>query len=161
MVALTETNKSRVFFHLGIGSKAGVPAGDLARVEEACNRIPDEYMHLRILEQLDTCDSAHDAQKLGNSGFRYGTREQYAGDINRAIVRESAKDVKLWRENYRDEVRELAQLLWVPNWREEGADRYRFSRDGGAFINVLPGVADTSTASRRIEQRDFCGSFGW
>lgn len=161
MVALTEVDKDRAYFHLGIGSRAGVPAGDLARVEEACNTIPSDYMHGKIIEQLDLCDLAHESQKLNTPGFRYGTREVYSGDINRAIVRESAKDVRHWRENYRDEVRELAQLLWVPNWREDGADRYRYSRDGGAFINILPGVADTSTASRRLEWVEFAGSFGF
>lgn len=161
MVALSFLDTERVYFHLGMGNRAGIPAGDLAKVEEACKTITSQYMHDRVLEQLAVCDEAWEAQKLANQGYRYGTREQYSGDINRAIIRESSKDVRIWKENYRDEVAELARVLWVPNYRADGVDRWRFSRDGAAFVKAIPGVADTSVSSRRLEFVQLAGSFGY
>lgn len=161
MVALSELDKSRVFFHLGMGVRDGVDAGDLAQVEKACNTIPDEYTHLRTLEQLDICDEAFELSRMTRGGNRFTTREQYAGDLTRAITRENAKDFRVWQENYLAEVRNLAQLLWVPNYRDEGMLRYRFERSAGAFINAIPGPADTAVASRRAEFVQLAGGFGF
>lgn len=161
MVALSELDKSRVYFHLGMGTRAGIDAGDLAEVEAACSTIPDDYIHGKVKEQLDECDKAFEAARLGSSQGRYTTREIYQGDINRAIVRENSGDTRIWKEEYLNESRELAQLLWVPNYREAGADQFRFTRATGAFINVLPGVADTSVSSRRLEFNQLAGSFGF
>jgi hypothetical protein len=160
MVALSELDKSRVYFHLGMGSRAGVDAGDLAEVEQACSTVPDDYTHGRIRQQLDLCDDAWNKKGLGGEG-RFTTREIYQGDLNRAILRESAGDNRVWKEEYLEESRELAQLLWVPNYREAGMDRFRFTRATGAFINIIPGVADTSVSSRRLEFNQLGGSFGF
>ena len=161
MVVLSTLNKSRVRFHLGVAGMAGVDAGDLAEIEEACNTIPDDYTHCRVLEQLDICDEAFKLSKLTGTQSRFSIREQYAGDINRAIVREQSKDIRVWKENYLNETRELAQLLWVPNYREPGMDRYRFTRAAGSFIKAIPGVADTSVSSRRLEYEQLAGGLGF
>ncbi len=160
MVALSELDKSRVYFHLGYGCKGGIDAGDLAEVEDACDAVPDDYTYGRIKEQLDTCDEAHETAKLNSDRTRYSTRELYTGDLNRAIVRENSKDNRLWKEEYFNETEELARLLWVPNYRAPGMERYRFSRAAGAFINAIPGPADTSVSSRRLELVQLGGSFG-
>lgn len=159
---LNELDKARVRFHTGVSGKAGVDAGDLAQIEEACRTIPDDYTYGRVLEQLDICDEAWETSKLTRNGdIRYTVRENYQGDINRAIVRDNAKDQRVWWENYLREVDELARLLWVPNYRQEGMDRFRFERSAGAFISIIPGVADTSVSSRRLEFSQLAGSFGF
>jgi hypothetical protein len=160
VVALSELDKSRVYFHLGLGCRAGCDAGDLAEVEQACTTIPDDYTHGRVKQQLDLCDAAWDKARLGGEG-RFTTREIYQGDLNRAILRESASDDRVWKEQYFNEVEELAQLLWVPNYRMAGADRFRFTRAAGSFISCIPGNADTSVSSRRLEFSQLAGSFGF
>lgn len=160
MVAVSDLDKSRIYFHLGYGCKGGIDAGDLAEVEDACNSVPDDYTYNRIREQLDTCDVAHETAKLNGDKTRFKTRELYTGDLNRAIVREDSKDIRTWKEEYLNETEELAQLLWVPNYRSAGMERYRFSRAAGAFINAIPGPADTSVSSRRLELVQLAGSFG-
>ena len=49
MVALSFNDKERVYFHLGMGARVGIDAGDLAQVEEACNTIFSEYMKMIIV----------------------------------------------------------------------------------------------------------------
>lgn len=161
MVTLSELDKNRVDFHLGIGSRAGVDAGDLAQIEEAVNNIPSDYQHQRIIDQLDICDTAWETARLVRTdNSRFTTKEQYAGDINRTVLRESARDIQVWQQNYLNETRELAQLLWVPNYREQGMDKYRYERSAGAFIQSIPGNADTSVASRLQQWWDFGGGWG-
>jgi len=43
---------------LGLNVGSQVAAGDMARFEEAINRIPDSYWYERIVNQLDRCDRA-------------------------------------------------------------------------------------------------------
>ena len=76
MVALSFDDKERVYFHLGMGARIGIDAGDLAQVEEACNTIFSEYMKTEILDQLDICDDAYDAMKATKTTtVRFGTKE--------------------------------------------------------------------------------------
>jgi hypothetical protein len=156
-------NRSRIYFHLGYGAGAGagIDAGDVAQVEEAMNAVRDEYFMNRIKEQLDICDDAWDSARATKTGFRFDIRENYAGDINRAIVRDSSKSLRIWEENYRREADALARLLWVPNYNREGMERYRFERAAGAFVRALPGVADTAISSRRLQFEQLAGSFGY
>lgn len=162
MVALSFNDKERVYFHLGMGARVGIDAGDLAQVEEACNTIFSDYMKTKILNQLDVCDLAYDAMQATNTTtVRFGTKEFYTGDVNRTILREQMKDVRLWRENYLNETRTLALMLHVPNYNEEGWQQQMYSRKGSVYINALPGIADTSVASRRVEFRELAGSFGF
>lgn len=161
MVALSDWDKSRVYFHLGMGARTGIDVADLADVEEACKIIPDEYTHLRVLEQLDICDEAFELSRMTRGGNRFTTREQFAGDLSRSIVRESAKDFRVWHENYLNECRNLAQLLWCPLYRDEQMLRYRYERAAGAFISCIPGPADTSVSSRKVEFAQLGGSFGF
>lgn len=161
MVALSDWDTSRVYFHVGMGNRTGIDIADLKAVKDACELIPDEYTKMRILEQLDICDEAFELSKMTRGGNRFTTREQYAGDLTRAITRENAKDFRVWQENYLAECRNLAQLLWCPNYRDEQMLRYRYERATGAFINAVPGPADTSVASRRVEYVQLAGGFGF
>lgn len=162
MVALSFNDKERVYFHLGMGARIGIDAGDLAQVEEACNTIFSDLMKTKVLNQLDVCDDAYDAmQATKTTTVRFGTKEFYAGDVNRTILREQIKDVRLWRENYMNETRNLAMMLHVPNYNEEGWQQQMYSRSGASYIMALPGIADTSVASRRLEFSQLAGSFGF
>lgn len=162
MVSLPLLDRERVYFHLGFGNRDGVDAGDVAQVEESFTTIRSDYMLNRILEQLDICDEAYEATKLTrDTGTRYTNKENYQGDINRAILRDNSKDNRIWWENYLNETQQLAQLLWVPNYRMPGMDRFRYERSAQAFIRALPGVADTSTSSRKLEFQQLAGSFGF
>jgi len=147
MPALSDVDKSRCRFHLGIG--AGVPAGDRARLEEAMNLLQDEYEVQRVRVLLDRCDRAFAATELLGDGGRFDSRELYAGDVNRSILRENTRDTRIWWENYLKETDLLAaHPLWVPNYRREENLRYRFARIGAEFIKAVPGPADTCTADR-------------
>lgn len=159
---LTEVDKSRSRFHLGYGvSYAGIDAGDAAQLEEAMRDIKDEYMMRRVKEQLDICDEAWESAKATKTGFRYDVRENYQGDINRAIVRDSAKSLRIWEENYLRESDALAKLLWVPNYHRPEMMRYRFERAAAAFVKSIPGPADTAVSSRKLEFNNLAGSFGF
>ncbi|WP_250123078.1 hypothetical protein [Chroococcidiopsis sp. CCMEE 29] len=89
------------------------------------------------------------------------TKERYAGDLERAIVRLSSKDQGVWFENYLRETDLLAQQLWVANYRRESSLRYRFEVAAGEYINLLPGVADTVAVSRMEATIRYGGSFGY
>lgn len=162
MVALSFLDKERVYFYLGMGARTGIDVGDLAQVEEACNNIYSDYMKTQVLDQLDVCDAAYEAMKATKTTtVRFGTKEFYTGDVNRTILREQIKDVRMWRENFLDETRTLARMLHCPNYNEDGWQQNMYNRSGAAYINSLPGIADTSVASRRAEFSQLAGSFGY
>lgn len=154
-------DQQRAFFHLGYGNLAGIDAGDIAQCYEAFNTIQSDYMLTRVQEQLDICDEAWESCKSTRTGFRYGIRENYVGDINRSIVRENAKDLRVWQESYLNETDALAKLLWCPNYNKSGMERFRYERSTQAFLAVIPGVADSSVSSRRLEFTQLAGSFGF
>lgn len=158
---LTLDEKEAIYFHLGYGTRGGIDAGDVAQVEEACATVTSSYMYSRIVEQIRFCDLAWDASKLTTDTDRYTTRESYQGDINRAIIRDDIKENRIWWQNYLKETDTLAQLLWVPNYRQPGMERYRYERSAGAFIKSIPGPADTSVSSRRLEYQQLGGNFGF
>lgn len=157
-----QPHRDRCYFHLGFGNKAGIPAADLSRVEEALDTLQSDYFFQKLLEQLDRCDRAWEMSELaGPSGLRYQTRELYSGDINRAIVREGSKDHRIWWEAYLQETDHLAHQLWVSNYQRESSLRFRFERGGGEFIMSIPGPADTCAVSRVDSVIRYCGSFGF
>lgn len=164
MPALTPVDRSRCYFHLGYGSGAGIPAMDVARLEEAMDVVRDSYQHSRIREILDWCDLAYKdiSPELGlGGGNRVMTQEFISGDINRSVSRTMPYQGYLQAlqvyHNYTDL---LAQELWVPNYRREEQLRYRYERSGGEHINLIPGVADTSTASNAVNHTMLGMGFG-
>ena len=42
------------------------------------------------------------------------------------------------------ETNRLAQILYVPNYKDPMQARYRYERSGAEFIQALPGPADTA-----------------
>lgn len=151
---LSDYDISRVQFHLGINRSAQVPAGDVARVMEAVNRIPDSHWYERTTAQLGRCDRAYDAsevmKEVATEGAMAPSRQQRIfGDTNRVIDISDplSADNQYW-EIYLRECDRLAEMLYVPNYRRPEIRRYAFERAGAEFINCIPGPADTSVAVR-------------
>lgn len=161
MVAITGQDKERVFFHLGMPSRAGVPAGDVAEVEQALNEIPSDYVKGQVLSTLDICDLLFEARNPINTQARFTLREIYAGDINRSVVRDIIDDIGDWERLYVKWTDELALQLSVPNYRNEGYQSLKFARTNESFVNTIPGPADTAIGSSKFELAQTGGGVGF
>lgn len=158
---LDEHNKSRARFHLGYNVGANLPAGDIARLEEAMARIPDSYFFARVIEHLDRCDKAYRVSQI----FRVEDQpqpsrvERITGDSDRAIFQsDPLKAARDYREVYLREVDLLAETLYVANYRRDEVRRYAFERAGVDFILAVPGPADTAVGTRVLQAT---GSMNW
>ena len=126
---LNDYDKSRCRFHLGYNTGANLPAGDIARLEEAMARIPDSYFYNRTTEHLDRCDKAYKLSQV----FKSETQPQpsriqrITGDTDRAIYQsDPIKAHKDYMEIYLREVDRLAETLYVANYRRDEVRRYAF-----------------------------------
>ena len=145
--ALDDFNFSRVAYHLAYNI-ATVPAGDYARLLEACNSIPSEFYYDKIVQQIERCEEAERLTELAQ-GRATSRQETILGDVSRSISVQDKREVtRVWRENYLFECDRLAQMLYVPNYRDPVASRYRFERSGGEFIQAIPGPPDVSRSDR-------------
>jgi|TARA_B100001996_G_scaffold263807_1_gene205786 hypothetical protein len=158
---LNDYDKSRCRFHLGYNTGANLPAGDIARLEEAMARIPDSYFYNRTTEHLDRCDKAYKLSQV----FKSETQPQpsriqrITGDTDRAIYQsDPIKADKDYREIYLREVDRLAETLYVANYRRDEVRRYAFDRSGSEFIMAIKGPADTAVGTR-VSQA--VGSMNW
>jgi hypothetical protein len=158
---LSPYDKSRTRFHLGFNNGSMIPAGDLARLEEAMARIPDSYFYGQVLYQLDRCDRTWRLSEI----FRDETQpmpsriERITGDTDRAIFQsDPLRADRDYREIYLREVDRLAETLYVPNYRREEVRRYAFERSGSEFIMAIPGPADTAVGTRVAT---LTGSINW
>ena len=144
---LDDYNFSRVAYHLAYNI-ATVPAGDYARLVEACNSIPSEFYNDKIVQQIERCEEAERLTELA-TGRATSRQETILGDVSRSInIQDKRETARIWRENYLYECDRLAQMLYVPNYRDPVAARYRFERSGGEFIQALPGPPDVSRSDR-------------
>ena len=149
---LDEFIKSKCKWHLGY-NQTSIPAGDLARLEEALNNVQDSFWFSKIVEQVGRCDEAEKRTDmtgiLNNNVTPAGRRENIAGDVDRTISTTDYKDtLKTWTGIYLYETDRLAQHLYVPNYRNPEQARYRFNREGAEFIQALPGPADVAVGTR-------------
>ena len=145
--ALDDFNFSRVAYHLAYNI-ATVPAGDYSRLIEACNSIPSEFYYDKIVQQIERCEEAERLTELAQ-GRATSRQETILGDVSRSISIQDKREVtRVWRENYLYECDRLAQMLYVPNYRDPVASRYRFERSGGEFIQAIPGPPDVSRSDR-------------
>ena len=145
--ALDDYNFSRVSYHLAYNI-ATVPAGDYARLIEACNSIPSEFYYDKIIQQIERCEVAERDTELA-TGRQTSRQETIFGDVSRNINIQDKREVsRIWRENYMYECDRLAHQLYVPNYRDPVAARYRFERSGAEFIQAIPGPPDTARADR-------------
>jgi len=144
---LDDFNFSRVAYHLGYNI-ATVPAGDYARLMEATSSIPSEFYYDKIVQQVERCEEAERLTELA-TGRSSSRQENIAGDVSRTItIQDKRETARIWRENYLYECDRLAHMLYVPNYRDPVAARYRFERSGGEFIQAIPGPPDTARADR-------------
>ena len=149
---LDEFIKSKCKWHLGY-NQTSIPAGDLARLEEALNNVQDSFWVSKIIEQVGRCDESQKRPDmtgiLNNNITPAGRRENIAGDVDRTISTTDYKDtLKTWTSIYLYETDRLAQHLYVPNYRNPEQARYRFNREGAEFIQALPGPADVAVGTR-------------
>ena len=141
---LSPFNQSRVRYHLGY-YVTSVPAGDYARLEEAMNSVPDTLFHDKIVIQIDRCDASEKKTQLASNDPNF---------VDRTIRSSNVRDaLRLWNDVYLYETNRLAQILYVPNYKDEMQARYRYERSGADFIQALPGPADTTVGSNIILHR--------
>ena len=151
---LDDYNFSRVAYHLAYNI-ATVPAGDYARLVEACNSIPSEFYNDKIVQQIERCEEAERFTELAD-GRATSRQETILGDVLRSInIQDKRETARIWRENYMYECDRLAQQLYVPNYRDPVAARYRFERSGGEFIQAIPGPPDVSRSDRLYFQANW------
>ena len=144
---LSEYEKSRVRYHLGY-LVVSVPAGDYARLEEATNTIPDSFFYNKIITQLGRCDTAEKKTEMAAASAPSTRLENIVSDVDRTIRSSNIKEaLRLWDDVYLYETNRLAQILYVPNYKDPMESRYRYERSGAEFIEALPGPADVSTGS--------------
>ena len=151
---LDDYNFSRTAYHLAYNI-ATVPAGDYARLVEACNSIPSEFYNDKIVQQIERCEEAERFTELAD-GRATSRQETILGDVSRSInIQDKRETARIWRENYMYECDRLAQQLYVPNYRDPVAARYRFERSGGEFIQAIPGPPDVSRSDRLYFQANW------
>ena len=123
--ALDDFNFSRTAYHLGYNI-ATVPAGDYARLLEACNSIPSEFYYDKIVQQVERCEEAERLTELA-TGRATSRQETILGDVSRSISIQDKREVtRVWRENYMYECDRLAGMLYVPNYKDPVASRFPF-----------------------------------
>ncbi len=151
---LDDYNFSRVAYHLAYNI-ATVPAGDYARLVEACNSIPSEFYNDKIVQQIERCEEAERFTELAD-GRATSRQETILGDVSRSInIQDKRETARIWRENYMYECDRLAHMLYVANYRDPVAARYRFERSGGEFIQAIPGPPDVSRSDRLYFQANW------
>lgn len=161
MPSLDEEQIERVYFHLGMAARAGLPKGHIQEVFQSATNISSQLVLDEVVKVLGICDVLFDARNPANSQTRFTVREIYAGDINRSVVRDIIDDLRRWNEIYLYWVDELAQTLSVLNYRRTVNQPLRFSRSGRSFANLIPGVARTAPASAQFENKRLGGSVGF
>jgi len=151
--------KSKVRWHLGYNTTS-IPAGDLARLEEAVNNIPDSFWYSKIVEQISRCDEAEKRTDMTgsvhNNTVPRNRIKDNAGYVDRTIATSDFRDtLKTWTAIYIYETDRLALHLYVPNYRNPEQARYRFDREGSEFIQALPGPADVAVGTRLMFETNF------
>lgn len=151
--------KSKIRWHLGYNTTS-IPAGDLARLEEALNNVPDSFWYQKLVEQVTRCDEAEKRTDMtgsvNNDTVPRNRLENIAGDVDRTITTTDFRDtLKTWTEIYLYETDRLALHLYVANYRNPMQARYRFEREGAEFIQALPGPADVAVGTRFYFEYNF------
>jgi hypothetical protein len=146
MVALSDYDKSRCRYVLAYGQ--GTPSGDRARLENAMNSIEDEFTRLRVVYHIDRCMDAIDESESDNevAGLEY--KELISGNINRSVIRYRAERTRQREEAIIFEAQMLADLLFVPNYRDPIQYQQRYYVEGGSYVMAVPGPADTCVGTR-------------
>ena len=144
--------KSKCKWHLGY-NQTSIPAGDLARIEEALDNVQDSFWVSKIVEQVSRCDEAEKRTdmtgSINNDNIPKNRIESILGDVDRTVSTSDFREtLKTWTQIYIYETDRLAMHLYVPNYRNPEQARYRFNREGAEFIQALPGPADVAVGTR-------------
>jgi hypothetical protein len=143
---LSEDNFSRLAYHLGYNA-GSIPDGDWNRLITASETIPSKFYHDRIVERLDRCDRAERASEL--LSVPRSRIESIGGDVIRTIAITDAEQAKqTYADNYLRETNELAQALYVPNYRDPLQSRYRWERSGIEYLDLGNGPPDTTVSDK-------------
>jgi hypothetical protein len=162
-VHLSDYDTSRVLYHLGYNAGAQVPAGDVARVWDACRRIPDAHWYERVVEHVSRCDRALAASEVmkyvATTGAVAPSQIQLvSGDTNRSVaISDPIKADTIYWEIYLRETDRLAEILYVANYRREEIRVRSFQRALDGAVLTVPGPADTAVGTRVAQA---LGSFG-
>ena len=142
---LQPPDRERVYFHLGLGTGAGIPQ-PVAQLERAMNAIRSATQETYIEAILDRCDDAFDQCYPG--ALTFGKLERISGDINRSIQQfNNLEDFgKAW-DIYLAQVDLLSTELRVDNFRRMENPRNSANFSGAEYINTVPGPNDTATAA--------------
>lgn len=144
---LSESDKSRTRFHLGLASLTGVPAQDVRTIELAMQTIRDTVIRDYIISALDRCDRAYQLTEMASDPAV--SKNLFIGDINRSQINfDLNKGIADFEENYLTEVDRLAHMLHAPNYRRPEIAKYRKEWLDGAYVQPIPGPADTATISK-------------
>lgn len=151
MVALSQYDKERAYFHLGYASRVAIDAADVARLEQACNEVWSDYQKTQLTKLLDICDMTYEQKFLVLNNW-FDAREIFTGDVNRSSRRsEPQKQARIWESEYLKVTDQLAKELRVTNYNRPDSWTWTHERNAGAYIKAIPGPADTSVASRSVE----------
>ena len=92
---LDDYNFSRTAYHLAYNI-ATVPAGDYARLVEACNSIPSEFYNDKIVQQIERCEEAERLTELA-TGRATSRQETILGDVSRSINSQDKRETaRIW-----------------------------------------------------------------
>lgn len=158
MPALSTYDKERTYFHLGYGSRVGIDAGDIGRLEEAVNTIWSDYMVGQVIKLLNVADETYRQLHLVDNDW-FDAKEIHAGDLNRSSRRvEPQKQQRIWQAEYERVTTELAKLLRVTNY--SSPDSWQWTYDRAGSVQAIPGIADTSVSSRTLEFNTLVSGMG-
>jgi hypothetical protein len=143
MVKLKTTIRSQIYFHLSYGSN--VLQADIDALELAMDTVFDSYWESKIIRRVDRCSVAYDLTSINN--LPTSLRTTTIGDINRTTSTFDVNDLKIFRENYFWECRQLAQILAVPNYREDVSTMYQTAKLAGSYVLPATGPKDINTGS--------------
>lgn len=143
MVKLKTIIREQIYFHLAYASN--VLQADIDALELAMDNVFDSYWESKIISRVDRCGVAYDLTDINNSPISLKTTT--IGDINRTTSTFDVNDLKRFRDNYFWECRELAQILAVPNYREDVGTMYQSAKLAGSYVTPATGPRDINTGS--------------
>lgn len=156
MVALSEDDQQRVFWHTGMTGEGVYFAEDKATALQRMNNIPSNRIKDYVIKLLDQLDDIYECLNP-DSLQRFSYKELVSGDLNRSVRRDDPRSIiRDWQRIYDHRVDELCRRLGIANYNDP-TQRWRYVQDGGTYIKAIPGPADTSIASSREEFYEHIG----
>jgi hypothetical protein len=160
MVALSYEYQQKALFHVSMTSESAYTAEDKAIAIAAMNNLESEIIMGYLVDMLDELDDVWERLR-GDSAQRFSYKEQVAGDINRAVVRDDPRSIlREWKVIYDMRVSQMCQKFGLPDYNDAG-NRWRYLRDSGSYVMAIPGPADTAVSSRITEYQSHSAGGGF